>query len=638
MLKNGSLILLFFLSCLITLGQPAAIDSLERILKSSKNNTGRINILNELANKYEAYQPHQSKKYAERALSLSKELGYKQGEIRALNYLGENEFRQSNYAQAVEYTTQSLKLAEQEHDSTGMALAYRVLGNIYTFGFKQYDAALQYQLSALKIYERKNDKRNMAAFCGNITWIYASTNQNLKEAHRLANLGVHLADSLGDKQLLSYNYNSKGLIYLQEEKFDSALFYLDESIRMAGKVNDHAVIAYDNSIKGNVYLRQGDTKKAIAMFEFALIESKKINQRETQKDSYAGLAKGYEKLGNYPLAYRNHLLYIQLKDSLVNWETTQKALITRMRFAEEKREAKITELELANQLAHKEKVFDFVLFGAIFLSMVVVLILVVKNNRHRTETNLLLQEKNTEIAEQNLKLKQANDTKDKFFSIIGHDMRSPLVSLKGLLGMVIRNEISESEFKTFASKLHHLVIGTNETLENLLQWAHSQIDGWHYAPADLALKPLVLKCASLFYEAAMAKKIELIINVEEKEIVYVEANQIELIIRNLIHNAIKFTPNGGQVHVTSGESGESGEFVEVRVTDTGLGMLPEDALTIFQKHPTHTTRGTQGERGTGLGLLLCKEMIENNGGKIAVTSELGKGSTFHVFLKRSSAI
>lgn len=579
-----------------------------------------------------AYQPQQSKKYAETALTLSQELGYKLGEILALNYLGENEFRQSNYAQAVEYTTQSLKLAEHERDSTGIALAYRVLGNIYTFGFKQYDVALQYQLSALKIYEKKNYKRSMAAFCGNITWIYAITNQNLSEAHRLVNLGVHLADSLGDLRLLSYNYNSKGLIYLQEEKFDSALFYLDESIRMGEKVIDRAVIAYDRSLKGNVYLRMGDAKKAIAMFEFALAESKKINQRETLKDAYAGLAKGYEKLGNYQLAYKNHLLYIQLKDSLVNWETTQKALIIKMKFAEEKREAKITELELVNQLAQKEKVFNFVLFGAIFLSLVTVIFLVMKNNRHRTETNLLLQRKNTEIEEQNLKLKQANDTKDKFFSIIGHDMRSPLVSLKGLLNMVIRNEISESEFKTFALKLHHLVIGTNETLENLLQWSHSQMDGWSYTPTDLALKPLVLKCSSLFNEAAKAKEIELIVTVDEKEMVYAEANLIELVIRNLIHNAIKFTADGGRIQITSSKSGE---FVEVRVTDTGLGMSAEDTINIFQKHPTHTTRGTQGERGTGLGLLLCKEMIENNGGKISVTSELGKGSTFHFFLKTS---
>ena len=630
MQKTGAFIIFLFSTHLLAYAQPSSIDSLETVLNSSPNDTSRVLILNDLSFKYLAYQPKQAKQYAWEALSLSKNLHYLDGEIVALNRLGENEFRQSNYALAVDYVTQSLKLAEQLADSTCMAMAYRVLGNIYTFGFKQYDVALQYQLSALKIYEKKKDKRNMASFYGNITWIYASLNQNLEEAHRLANKGVHLADSLGDNQLLSYNYNSKGLIFMQEGKLDSALKYLDLSIRVAKKINDNAVIAYDKSIMGNVYLLQRNYKKAIELFDASSLESQKINQREVLKESYQGLAKAYDGLGNYPEAYKNYILYTRLKDSLVNWATTQKTLITKMKFEEEKRDEKISKLELANRQAQQEKMIFSILATAVFISMVSVIILVVRNNRQRKETTRLLKEKNTEIAAQNKKLQEVNDIKDKFFSIISHDLRSPLSSLKGLLGLVIRNEISENEFKSFAAKLHHLVIGTNETLENLLQWSHSQMVGWTYAPATIKLQPLIEKCTVLFSEAAKVKNIKLTNEVRDTELIFAEVNQIELIIRNLIHNALKFTTEGGSIRITANRSTD---FVEVCVIDTGMGMSNEQVSHLFQQTETHTTRGTQGERGTGLGLLLCKEMVNNNGGKISVTSEVGKGSTFHVFLK-----
>jgi signal transduction histidine kinase len=411
---------------------------------------------------------------------------------------------------------------------------------------------------------------------------------------------------------------------------DSALKYLNLSIREAESINDRAVKAYDKSIEGSVYLRQGNFKKAIERFQMAGEESKKLNLREVLKESYRGLAQGYHALGNDQLAFKNHLLYTNLKDSLLNWETTQKALITRLHFEEEKRESKIAELELANQHVRNENILYNVLFGIILLFMISVIVLIVRNSRQRAERNRLLREKNTEIAYQNNKLREANDVKDKFFSIIGHDLRSPLVSLKGLLGMVMRNEISDSEFRAFAPKLHLLVTGTNETLENLLQWANAQMGGWSHASSVLALHDHVSKCIGLFAEAAKAKEITLVSHVSDQDNVYADPNQIELIVRNLVHNAIKFSTKGGSVSITASRTKE---FIELLVTDSGIGMSPDHVENLFNKQNSKTSRGTQGERGTGLGLILCKEMVENNGGRIFVTSEEGKGSAFHVLLK-----
>ncbi len=628
---KSALIWFLFLTRFFVDAQTNSADNLEFILKSSRHDTSRVNTLNQLSILYLTNNPSRALAYANEALTLAQSLQFTSGEITALNRVGENEFRQSNYAKAVDYTTQSLRLAEKIKDSLGMAKAYRVLGIIYTYGLKQYDIALQYQLNALSIFSLRKDKRNMAAFYGNITWIYASMNQNLVEAHRLALLGLRLAKEVKDNQLISYNYNSLGLIFLQEGQLDSAIWYIDRSIEMAKLVKDRTVIAYDKIIKGNAYLHQKNYSLAIEVFQEAAKEGRELKMDELLKDASEGLAKSYEAQGNYPLAYQNYILTTRLKDSLVNWATTQKILLTKLEFEEEKREAKIVELEKTNQYAQNEKLVYIVLFGVTLLSMVVVVALVTRNNYQRKITNRLLIEKNIEIEFQNNKLKDVNSIKDKFFSIIGHDLRSPLVSLKGLLGLVNRNEISDQEFKHFAPKLYQHVIGVSETLENLLQWSRSQMEGWSHVPAILHLHQVIDKSVKLFYETANEKKITIENYVDPAETVYADENQAELIFRNLIHNAIKFTPEGGRIELTSKQSGE---FIEVSVIDTGTGMSGEHVSLLFQK-TTNTTRGTQGEKGTGLGLLLCIEMVKNNGGKISVTSAIGKGSTFHVLLKKN---
>jgi signal transduction histidine kinase len=351
-----------------------------------------------------------------------------------------------------------------------------------------------------------------------------------------------------------------------------------------------------------------------------------------QKDSYGGLAKGYEELANYPLAYRNHVLYTQLKDSLINLEIMQRALMAEIEFKEASREAKITELEQTNQRAKKEKVIYIVLFGSVLLSLATVILLVVLNNRNRAKANQLLEEKNQEIADQNQRLKQANDIKDKLFSIIGHDLRSPLVSLKGLLSMVVRNEISDQEFKVFAPKLNQLVMSSNETLENLLQWSHSQMKGWNHVPTAIAIEPLIKKILILFAEQAKVKQIMLQHSIDNETTAFADVNQVELIFRNLIHNAIKFTSNEGSVNITAGQEGE---WLKISFSDTGVGMSAEKIEQLFTESTGVSTRGTHGERGTGLGLTLCKDMVHNNGGRLSVNSEEGMGSTFHVFLRKA---
>jgi len=617
-------------SAINLIAQPIAIDSLENRLQNLPLDSSRVFLLCDLSGKYLTNQPPLSRQYAEEALSLSQNLNFKAGEMLALNRLGEYEFRQSNYARAVEFLTRSLTLAEELPDSSAMASVYRVLGNTNTFGFKQYDKALKYQLLALSIYEKKKDMRNIASLCGNVSWIYAITNQNLEEADRLARRGVRIADSLENDQLRSYNYNSLGLIFMQEGLYDSALFYLDESNDIARKITDRGVISYNNSIKGNIYLRQHDFKKALEVFSMAEKESHELNSREVLKDSYSGLSKTHEALGNFPRAYQYLTKFTKLKDSLLNWETTQKTLMLEHELNEQKRAVKISELEQAALRASREKEIYTAMLSVLISSLLIIIILIVRNNRQRRKANEILTEKNAEIADHNVKLKEANEIKDKLFFIIGHDLRGPLSSLKSLLGLVGRNEVSNEEFKLLAPQLNQNVVGISETLENLLQWSGSQMHGWQHEPVNFHLYPVIEKVINLFAEFALRKKITVISEVDRDLRVHADQNQIELVFRNLIHNAIKFTSDGGEIKISVIHHSD---LVRIDITDTGIGIGEAQLAGLFDEPGIKNTRGTKGERGTGLGLTLCKEMIFTNGGQISVTSQEGKGTTFHVALK-----
>ena len=620
----------FFCAPFILAGQSPSMDSLSIRLQNANPDSSRVYFLCELSNKFLTYRPKQSKQYAEEALMLSRKINFKRGEMLALSRLGESEFRQSNYALSVEHLTQSLKLSETLHDSLAMAGVYRILGNVNTLGFKQYDKALKYQLLALSIYEKRNDKRSIASLYGNVSWIYAITNQKQKEAYSLAKRGAHMADSMGVDQLLGYNYNSLGLIFKNAGDYDSSLYYLNKSSEIGTRIMDRSLNSYNSSIKGNIYLSRGEFNKALNAFSFAENESRDLNSREVLKDSYGGLARTYESLGDYPLAYEYYKRFTELKDSLVNWEITQKTLVMESELNQRSRENKIIELQQSAERQSSEKKIYIGIMVTGFVSSLFIIGLIVRNNRQRKKANELLLEKNNEIARQNLQLKHVNDIKDKLFFIIGHDMRGPLSSLKSLLGMVARQEVSDQEFKMLAPQLNQHVVGVSETIENLLQWSGSQLHGWQQQQTDFQLRASVEKAIKLFSESALRKQISLTNEVAEDLHVHADQNQIELVFRNLIHNAIKFTPEGGQIIASASLSGE---FIQVDIRDTGVGISESQLASLFDEPTIRNTRGTKGERGTGLGMSLCYEMIRANGGKIRVSSVEGKGTTVHLFLK-----
>ncbi|MGE5497202.1 MAG: ATP-binding protein [Syntrophothermus sp.] len=224
-------------------------------------------------------------------------------------------------------------------------------------------------------------------------------------------------------------------------------------------------------------------------------------------------------------------------------------------------------------------------------------------------------------------LKEANQSKDKFFSIIAHDLKSPFNGLIGLSDILTDDydHLSDPDRKNYISHINDLSRGTYALLENLLEWSRLQTGKIEFNPVQFSLLCELKPTLSLVKETALNKNISLHHSIDESLMVYADKYMLQTVVRNLISNAIKFTEPGGSVTI---DSKQTGNYIETRVTDTGIGMKQEDISKLFRTDKTMTKKGTANEKGTGLGLLLCKEMIELHGGKIKVESELKKGTTF----------
>ena len=223
-------------------------------------------------------------------------------------------------------------------------------------------------------------------------------------------------------------------------------------------------------------------------------------------------------------------------------------------------------------------------------------------------------------------LKKTNAMKDKLFSIIAHDLRSPLSSISMSLDLMTSDlEIDEEQKSEMMKELKKSTTNTLNLLDNLLNWARSQIGTLKLHPDDLNINNLIFQSVELLASNANQKAITVVVKADDNLHAFADQESVKLIIRNLFSNAIKFTPNNGFISILAREKGSE---IEVTIQDTGIGMKKEKSENLFKTNTFRTTYGTNHEKGSGLGLTLVRDFVERNGGKIKVESKLGKGSTF----------
>lgn len=608
MLKKITILLFLFINTIIGANaqDQAALDSLQNLLKSA-NQGDSVEFLLEIGLEYyeaEAYAT--SLDYFFTCLKLTEAIDDKGGSADAKNSIGRVYYNMENFAMALEYFTPALELYQNLEDEESEGGVLNNLALVY-YELDSIELAINYYNKALEIKKLHNDTLNIGAISHNL-----------------------------------------GLVYINQEKYDLAVENLITSREIFVQLGFDSYAANATNNIGRAYFKHENYDKALVYFEKGLDEAKQVNSAFLIMDNYKYQADCYAKMNSYNKAYWYSNEYYNMKDSLLNIDKKKELAEIEAKYENEikEQENKILKKENeANEATIKLQYIGGMSVVIITILLAVLAIIYYRENQLKKKANDLLRSQKVEIEEKNAvlsrlneeitdqnkaikeqkkELEELNGIKDKLFSIISHEFRSPLNSLKGTLALLKVGALSEDELNMISKELTDKINNTSIFLDNLLNWAKSQMQGIQAKPVDTDIKELADENIQLLKSLADKKKIRLENNIPDVSTAFVDPNMMNLILRNLISNAIKFSLRGGVIEVKAEMNGVENT---ISVKDSGIGMSQENIKMLFQVQ-TFTTRGTANERGTGLGLYITKNFIESNGGKIWVESEEGSGSTF----------
>jgi signal transduction histidine kinase len=306
------------------------------------------------------------------------------------------------------------------------------------------------------------------------------------------------------------------------------------------------------------------------------------------------------------------------------------------KFELEKKDGEIQILERENELQRKEKQQNRLVVAALviiisLLTIILVIVYDVKEKNKKVAREILY--KNNAIAKQAHELKLLNEVKDKILGILSHDMRSPIAAIKNTFDLLDANLLDDAEFKMIREKISNQLSNLNIVLDNLLQWSKSQISGAIEANiSEVNIQEVINRNLKLFEHQIKDKQLIIDLQLFEKIIISADFNQIDIVVRNLISNAIKFSYVGGIISINATVQNNQ---VKIAFKDEGTGIESKYLRKLFDVKKLRKEYGTLGESGTGLGLWLCKSYIEQNKGNISVESEVGKGSVFYITLPQA---
>ena len=596
--------------------------------KSSNYKKGESYALLGLGNYYSDQGNHtKSMLYFKNALSMSIVLKDIELRLRAQNNLASEFAYIGDYAKSLIYYLEGIDLANENDDKFWLSIFNENVANLYA-SQNDFVQALEFYKKVKKINEGLGNESISAETMSNIASIYADTGE-LEHAMYNANTSIAVFEKTKKMEWLAYAYATKAKIYLKDSKFEWALYWYRQSEMLHEKIqDDRGEIEMLNGMS-QAYLGLGNDAMSETYALNAYAISYRIKDMEGSKQCAKTLYQINKNKEDYTEALKYHEIYQSLSDTLYRNENKKSLTMLKTKMEHEKQKVDLIK-ENTKQL-DTQRAYVNVALG-ILLIFIIVTLLVFRSEKVQKNLNSELQKKQEDLKLNELELHEINRTKDKLFSIIGHDLRGPIAAFQGLLKLFKDGEIEQNEFMGFMPKLSNDIDHISFTLNNLLTWGQTQMNGAVTKAEVVALETVVKENIDLLSEVAKNKSIRLINHLEAKTLTWSDSNQIDIVIRNLISNAVKFTPENGMVTITAIEKKDQWQ---VSIRDTGIGMNQDTIDKIFSDNSTLTTYGTNNEKGTGLGLSLCKEMIEKNNGKIWVESLLRKGSTFHFILPKA---
>lgn len=610
-----------------TKGQSDNISLFYDQLKSNSiHDTTRLRILSEFA--WLIHNSDSSQKYYKEAIELSDRLSNNDYLAQNLNRYGITFRNMDLQESALEYYEQALTLSQKIGNRKEEAYAYNNIAQILRYQ-SLITEALDYYLKSEKIFKEINLQEGLGYTYIGLGNLYREMGNYIKAIQALDKALAIRSENKESRQYLTAIL-SRGDFYREIKDYDKALedytIYLENVISnkyLRGEMNIYGRLAI-------LYYEKHDIQKALEYAMQAIAIHERSPSLEIILPVYQELSRYYASQNDFANAYKYKLEYSKGKELLFKERINNYLTNYKIR----SQEAMIKALEMDKQIQEENgKLKMYFNLGLILLLILLAVLFFIyyKSFQKERENLAQLAEQKKEIQKQAEELNYLNGVKDKLFSILAHDLRGPLNSLRGLIQLLEEETLTPDEFKEVIPLVSQNVGNNSILLENLLMWSRSQMQG---------MQPLVekVKINNVFYEnleyiehLSLKKNISITNQVSDDVMVKADQGMVDIVMRNLLTNAIKFTPEGGQIEIDAQDELENWKII---ITDSGVGIAVDNIPKIFGDR-FFTTTGTQKEKGSGLGLLLSKELIEKNHGKIWLESVEGSGSTFYFTLPKA---
>ncbi len=585
--------------------------------------------------------------YFKLAQEKARAINYTRGLARSYVNFGFTFDRLDRKKEALKNYTEALAMFKQIGLKSGINQTVRNLASLY-FDLHQYRTA---QVYFQQVYESLKENPKDELGLANVIFSLASCSRKLGDsgdAMEKYQASLTIRERIGDLTGIALSNWGIAQLYVDKKQYEKALPYLDVSLD-----NNRALknVYHESSVLrtlGEAQLGMGNLQQAKETAELLMKNAKAIDSKAAQAMALELLTKVNVAQRNFEAALQNKSDFIAINDSLKVAETVNEVVVSDLNRVN--LDNRILERD-NKSVTEKNTIYIFVISIITILLLLCVLLLVLyyKRNTEKNNINILLKkqtlltaETNEELSSineeltmqmdivsaQNIELDKLNNVKNKFFSIVSHDLRGPINTLKMLFEFYRSGDLTDTELNDMLAKLEGTIYNTATFLDNLLEWSRSQLAGMVLNPTEFNIKQLIDANISLIDSQINVKSLVVKNDVDSELTFYADREMINTVLRNLLANAVKFCSDGDQI-IFNAVANEQG--VICSISDNGPGIDTADRENLFNL--THTvSMGTSGEKGYSLGLVLCKDMISQNNGDIFVESELGQGATFSIFI------
>lgn len=630
---------MFFCVVLLQAGIKAQNRSLAIPVESiaEKQDTAYINRLTKAAVDNYLQYPDSSRALAEKALILSKQLQYDHGAGTSYAAIGYTYWAQSYFSLSLYYLFSAVDYLASVKDYAELSMCERIIAHDYieAESYPQAEAYLK-KANAHAILSKDPFKIGLVY---NETSLLDFRQGRYKEAWEKGMAALNISFKNKDTLLTGIIYSRLGAVLKQIGEKEMAKKYFDTSLTWSLYAKNNRLRAILYTDFASYYIDKALTDSALSMLAKAQSVAGAFGNLEVRARAVSLQKQAWHAAGNVNKELEYGLILTNLQDSIRKVYRGNNFQLLQQFYALNKRIHDIDEQE-HHLVISKERlryqhtvIIALVVFIAVLMAGLFTIYYLYAEKRKMakelSEKNSAVTDQKNIIEEQSQHLARLNDLKTKLFAVISHDLRTPISSLRSIMGMFQHNDLTEEQAISLLKRMLPALDGADLTLSNLLNWSVKQMNGLNVNKTTFQVYPIIEEIQRVFEFALQQKSIQYTINVSNDAVVHSDEQHVKIIFRNLISNAIKFTPENGSITIGGKKQGSN---IILAITDTGNGINEQNMAKLFVTTSHFTTRGTAGEKGTGLGLLLCKELLDLNNGSISVKSAPGAGTTFFVCL------